>query len=542
MNSHFEFIDYLIFAAYAVLIIAVGLYVSRTKKGQEKTAEDYFLAGKTLPWWAIGASLIAANISAEQFIGMSGSGFAVGLAIASYEWMAAITLIIVGKYFLPIFIKQGLYTIPEFIEKRFNTSLKTILAVFWISLFLFVNLTSVLYLGAQALDTILGRGNGDAIIPFMIGLALFAAAYSLWGGLSAVAWTDVIQVVLLVTGGLITTVIALVHISPDGTILHGFSYIFDQAPEKFHMILKNTNPQFKNLPGIGVLIGGMWVANLYYWGFNQYIIQRALAAKSLKEAQRGVAFAGFLKLIIPVLVVIPGIIAFVMFQQNMDGAHHIFAQADGGVAYDKAYPWLIAKFIPVGLKGLVVAALSAAIVSSLASMLNSTSTIFTMDIYKPYINKNATNKQLVRVGRLTVLVALIIATSVANTLGSIPQMFQYIQEYTGLVSPGILAVFLMGLFWKKTSVKGAIVGVLSSIPVALALKFLPIDMPFLDQMLYTLIITMVIITGVSLTTAEGDANPKAIPLYKETFKTEKRFNISAYVLMTILVVLYTIFW
>lgn len=542
MNSHFDFIDYLIFAAYAVLIIAVGLYVSRTKKGQEKTAEDYFLAGKTLPWWAIGASLIAANISAEQFIGMSGSGFAVGLAIASYEWMAAITLIIVGKYFLPIFIKQGLYTIPEFIEKRFNTSLKTILAVFWIALFLFVNLTSVLYLGAQALDTILGRGNGDAIIPFMIGLALFAAAYSLWGGLSAVAWTDVIQVVLLVTGGLITTVIALVHISPDGSILHGFTYIFNQAPDKFQMILKNTNPQFKNLPGIGVLIGGMWVANLYYWGFNQYIIQRALAAKSLKEAQRGVAFAGFLKLIIPVLVVIPGIIAFVMFQQNMDGAHNIFAQSGGGIAYDKAYPWLIAKFIPVGLKGLVVAALSAAIVSSLASMLNSTSTIFTMDIYKPYINKGASDKQLVKIGRLTVLVALIIATSVANTLGSIPQMFQYIQEYTGLVSPGILAVFLMGLFWKKTSVKGAIVGVLSSIPVALALKFLPIDMPFLDQMFYTLIITMVIITGVSLTTAEGDANPKAIPLYKETFKTEKRFNISAYVLMTILVVLYTIFW
>jgi SSS family solute:Na+ symporter len=347
--------------------------------------------------------------------------------------------------------------------------------------------------------------------------------------------------VLLVTGGLITTIIALAHVSPDGSLWHGFTYIYHQAPDKFHMILKDTNPQFKNLPGIGVLIGGLWVANLYYWGFNQYIIQRALAAKSLKEAQRGMAFAGFLKLIIPVLVVIPGIIAFVMFQQNMDGAHHIFSEA-GGIAYDKAYPWLIAKFIPVGLKGLVVAALSAAIVSSLASMLNSTSTIFTMDIYKPYINKNANNKQLVRVGRLTVLVALIVATSVANSLGSIPQMFQYIQEYTGLVSPGILAVFLMGLFWKKTNVKGAIIGVLSSIPVALALKFLPIDMPFLDQMLYTLLITIVIITGVSLSTAEGDDNPKGIPLVKETFKTERRFNISAYVLMTILVVLYTVFW
>ncbi|MBN2638432.1 MAG: sodium/sugar symporter [Bacteroidales bacterium] len=542
MNSHFDFIDYAIFAAYAVLIISVGLYVSRTKKGQEKTAEDYFLAGKTLPWWAIGASLIAANISAEQFIGMSGSGFAVGLAIASYEWMAAITLIIVGKFFLPVFIKQGLYTIPEFIEKRFNTTLKTILAVFWIALFLFVNLTSVLYLGAQALDTILGTGNGDTIMYFIIGLALFAAAYSLWGGLSAVAWTDVIQVVLLVTGGLITTIIALEHISPDGNIFHGFSYIYEHAGDKFHMILKRSNPEFQNLPGIGVLIGGMWVANLYYWGFNQYIIQRALAAKSLKEAQRGVAFAAFLKLIIPVLVVVPGIIAFVMFQQNIDGAHSAFEGVGGAIAYDKAYPWLIAKFIPVGLKGLVVAALSAAIVSSLASMLNSTSTIFTMDIYKPYVNKNATNKQLVSVGRVTVLVALVIAASIAKSLGSIPQMFQYIQEYTGLVSPGILGVFLMGLFWKKTSVKGAIIGVLSSIPVALALKFLPIDMPFLDQMFYTLLITIVIIMGVSLTTAEGDDDPKGIPLLKETFKTEKRFNVSAYILMTILVVLYTVFW
>lgn len=541
MNSHFAFVDYLIFFAYSAIIIFVGLYVSRTKNGQEKTAEDYFLAGKTLPWWAIGASLIAANISAEQFIGMSGSGFAVGLAIASYEWMSAITLIIVGKYFLPIFIKQGLYTIPEFIEKRFNTNLKTILAIFWIALFIFVNLTSVLYLGAQAMNIIVGKGAADAIKYFIIGLALFAAAYSLWGGLSAVAWTDVIQVVLLVTGGLITTIIALHFVSPDGNIFHGLSFIYHAAPEKFRMIIRHDNPQFSNLPGIAVLIGGLWVANLYYWGFNQYIIQRALAAKSLNEAQKGLAFAGFLKLIIPVFVVIPGIIAYVMFTKNMDGAHADFL-VNGAIKYDKAYPWLIAKFIPIGLKGLVVAALSAAIVSSLASMLNSTSTIFTMDIYKPYINKHAGDKQLVQVGRLTALVALIIAVLVAQTLGSIPQMFQYIQEYTGLVSPGILAVFLMGLFWKKTNTKGAIIGVVSSIPVALALKFLPIDMPFLDQMLYTLLITIVVIVGVSLSTSEFDDHPKSIPLTKETFVTTRGFNISAYIIMIILVVLYSVFW
>lgn len=541
MENAFSTIDYIVFGLYAVVIVGVGLWVSRNKSGKSKTAEDYFLASKSLPWWAIGASLIAANISAEQFIGMSGSGMAVGLAIASYEWMAAITLIIVGKYFLPVFIKQGLYTIPEFVEKRYNTSLKTILAIFWIALFVFVNLTSVLFLGGKALDTILGLGDGANIIPFMIGLALFAAAYSVWGGLSAVAWTDVIQVVLLVVGGLITTIIALSNVTPDGGAVEGLSYVYNIASDKFHMILSKDNPEFMNLPGIAVLIGGIWVANLYYWGFNQYIIQRALAAKSLKEAQRGIAFAGFLKLIVPLIVVIPGIVAFVMYSQDMHGAADAF-MSDGGINYDKAYPWLVGTFVPAGLRGLVVAALSAAIVSSLASMLNSTSTIFTMDIYKPYINKQADDKKLVVVGRVTVLVALAIAASLANTMGSIPQMFQYIQEYTGIVSPGILGVFLMGLFWKKANVKGAIAGVLCSIPVALALKFLPIEMPFLDQMLYTLLITIVVIFGVSLNTGEGDDNVKALSLTKETFVTGKAFNTSAYVMLLILVILYTVFW
>ncbi len=541
MENTFGTLDYIIFGLYAVVILSVGLFVSRTKKGEEKTAEDYFLAGKTLPWWAIGASLIAANISAEQFIGMSGSGFVSGLAIASYEWMAALTLIIVGKFFLPIFIKQGLYTIPEFIEKRYNTSLKTILAIFWIALFIVVNLTSVLYLGAIALDTILGVGDGSSIMYFIIGLALFSAAYSVWGGLSAVAWTDVIQVVLLVVGGLITTYIALDNVTPTGGFFNGFSHIYDVASDKFHMILDKDHPEFSNLPGIAVLIGGMWVANLYYWGFNQYIIQRALAAKSLQEAQKGIVFAGFLKLIVPLIVVIPGIIAFVMYSQP-EGTSVINGVTDALATPDRAYPWLIAKFIPVGLKGLVVAALSAAIVSSLASMLNSTSTIFTMDIYKPYINKNASQKTLVNVGRITVIVALIIATALSKTLGSIPQMFQYIQEWTGLVSPGILAVFLLGLFWKKANVKGAIIGVLSSIPVAMALKFLPLNMPFMDQMLYTLLITIVIVMGVSLTTGKGDDNEKAIPLTQETFVTNRTFNIGAYLILIILAVLYAMFW
>jgi len=547
MNGGFTSLDYIIFGLYAIVILSVGLWVSRGKKGVKKTAQDYFLAGKSLPWWAIGASLIAANISAEQMIGMSGSGMALGLAIASYEWMAALTLIIVGKYFLPIFIEKGLYTIPEFIEKRFSTHLKTILAVFWIALFIFVNLTSVLFLGGKALDTILGQGDGSMIFPAIVALALFAAAYSLYGGLAAVAWTDVIQVALLVIGGLITTVIALGHVTPDGGIINGLNHVYDTAGDKFHMILKKGNPEFMNLPGIAVLIGGMWIANLYYWGFNQYIIQRTLAAKSLREAQRGIVFAAFLKLLIPLFVVIPGIIAFVMFSEPsgtayIEGAREAFIRADGGMNYDKAYPWLISTFIPAGLKGLVVAALAAAIVSSLASMVNSTSTIFTMDIYKPYLAKKNGKNREVAVGRLAAGAALFIAIFMAPALGNIEQAFQYIQEYTGVVSPGILAVFMMGLFYKKATNKGAIIGVIASIPVALAMKVPALELPWMDQMLYTFLITMVVIVFVSLSTNKLTDDPKGIVVTNTTFKTGRAFNIAAYAICIILVALYAMFW
>lgn len=540
-------IDIAVFVGYCLLIIGIGLWVSRDKEGHQKNAEDYFLAGKSLPWWAIGASLIAANISAEQIIGMSGSGFAVGLAIASYEWMAAVTLIIVGKYLLPIFIEKKLYTIPEFIEHRFNTTLKTILAVFWIALFVFVNLTTVIFLGAKALDTIMGTGDGSLLIYALIGLALIAAAYSLYGGLSAVAWTDVLQVGLLVLGGFVTTFVALNNITPEGGVLHGFAHLYDVAGEKFNMILDRDNPEFKNLPGIAVLIGGMWVANLYYWGFNQYIIQRTLAAKSLKEAQKGIIFAAFLKLIIPLIVVIPGIIVYVLYFQpegtaQIPGVFDVFTNPDGSIEYDNAYPWLISVFLSPGFKGLVVAALAAAIVSSLASMLNSVATIFTMDIYRPYFNKNATDKQTVNTGRITAAVALIISVLLAPQLENVPQVFQYIQEYTGLVSPGILAVFMMGLFWKKTTTQGAIYGVLSSIVIALLLKIPALGLPFLDQMYYTLILTIVIIAGVSLTTNPHDEDPKAIHTTAEMFKTGSAFNIGAYVILVLVAVLYAVFW
>ena len=471
MNNNFATLDYIVFGLYALIILGVGLWVSRNKDGVEKSSEDYFLASKSLPWWAIGASLIAANISAEQLIGMSGSGFAGGLAIATYEWMAALTLIVVGKFFLPIFIKKKIYTIPEFVEQRYSSQLKTILAVFWIGLYVFVNLASVLYLGGLALETILGIDMLTAVI----GLASFAAAYSLYGGLSAVAWTDIIQVVVLVLGGLITTYLALDTVSGGDGFLSGLVDIYNAVPERFDMILEKSNPEYMNLPGIGVLIGGMWIANIYYWGFNQYIIQRTLAAKSLEESQKGILFAAGLKMIIPLIVVIPGIAAYVI----VNDPNLIGSLGDAGLENlptksqaDKAYPWLM-QFLPSGLKGIAVAALAAAIVSSLASMLNSTATIFTMDIYKQLINKNASESKTINIGRLSAFISLIIATIMAPLLGGIDQAFQFIQEYTGVVSPGILSVFVLGLFWKKASNKGAIYGALASIPIALFFKVGP---------------------------------------------------------------------
>jgi SSS family solute:Na+ symporter len=560
----FSTIDIVVFSLYAILILSIGLYVSRQKEGKSKSAEDYFLAGKSLPWWAIGASLIAANISAEQFIGMSGSGFALGLAIASYEWMAAITLLVVGKFFLPIFIDKGLYTIPEFIEKRYSSNLKTILAVFWIALFVFVNLTTVLFLGGKALDTIIGSGDGSILLISIIGLALFAAAYSLWGGLAAVAWTDVIQVVLLIFGGLLMTYFALSNVTDSGSFVDGLKYIYDKAPERFSMILSkgeiitpNGRDAWWDLPGLAVLIGGMWVANLYYWGFNQYIIQRTLAAKSLEEGQKGIVFAAFLKLIIPLIVVLPGIIAYVMNLDPESGQLNMallsnegFLGSAGNIANDNAAPWLIKNFIPVGLKGLILAALAAAIVSSLASMINSTSTIFTMDIYKSTINKKADDKQMVKVGRLTGLVALIIAMILAPQLGSLGQVFQFIQEYTGVVSPGILAVFLMGLFYKKATNNAAIWGVILSIPIAMYFKVAPngwsdasvfINIPFMNQMLVTCIGTLLIIALISYFEGNDD-DPKGIVLSKKLFATSSTFNLAAFGVMLITAMLYAIFW
>ena len=366
VRMQFSTLDLLIFGGSIVLLMVYGQWLA--KKGSQDTAQDYFLAAKSLPWWAVGGSLIASNISAEQFIGMSGSGFVVGLAIASYELMAALTLIIVAKYFLPVFLRNGIYTMPQFLAERFDTRVRTVMAMFWVLLFVFVNITSVLYLGGLALE----RTMGIPMWICVLGLAVYSATFSITGGLRVVVWTEVIQVVLLILGGLVVTILVLNAVG--GGFWSGLQALVEKAPEKFDMILDRSNPQYSNLPGMTVLLGGMWVANLYYWGNNQYIIQRALGSKNLKEAQHGAIFASYLKVFLPLIVVIPGIAAFVLGAELTKP--------------DEAYPWVMNNYVATGLKGLVFAGLIAAIGSSVSSMVNSASTIFTLDLYKPLVLKD----------------------------------------------------------------------------------------------------------------------------------------------------------
>ncbi|HEX9651788.1 MAG TPA: sodium/solute symporter [Cyclobacteriaceae bacterium] len=507
MNSGFSNIDYIIFFGYCALIITIGLYVSRNK-GKEKTAQDYFLASRSLTWWAIGASLIAANISAEHFIAMSGSGFAIGLGIAAYEWIAAISLIIVAKFFLPVFLKNEIYTIPQLAEKRFNKHVGLFFASFWLLVYVFVNLTSVSYLGALALEKIVGI----PLIYGIIGLLLFSGIYSIYGGLTSVAWTDVIQVIFLVFGGLVTTFLALDAVG-GGSIIGGFSYIFEAGRDHFSMIISEgqimvpdggggTKDAFNDLPGLAVILGSMWITNLGYWGYNQYIIQKGLAAKSIEEAKRGLIFAGYLKILVPLLVIIPGITAYVLVNdftpEQLAAMVGKPVEELGVIAKsDEAYPWLLQNFVPAGIRGLAFAALTAAIVSSLASMINSTSTIFTMDIYKHYINKAASNKQMVRVGRLVAIVAMLIAISFAPQLSNLDQVFQYIQEYTGFIYPGVVVVFTMGLFWNQITSKAAIWTAAATIPIGIAIKFALPEIPWILRMGYVFIILCTVASVIS---------------------------------------------
>ncbi|MCL2291328.1 MAG: sodium/sugar symporter [Bacteroidetes bacterium] len=528
---NFSNLDLIIFIAYCVVIIGIGLWISREKKGIKKDAKNYFLASKALPWWAVGASLISSNISAEQFIGMSGSGFKIGLAIASYEWMAALALIVIAVFFVPIYIKQGIFTMPQFLQQRFDNRVKVVMAIFWLAVFVFINLTSILYLGALAMQSMLGWN----LLPSILLLAFVAAAYSIYGGLKAVAWTDVIQVVLLVIGGLLVTYTAL-NLLGHGSFFGGVNTLFTEAPEKLNMILDKSHNYYKDLPGWGVILGGMWVANLYYWGCNQYIIQRALGAKNVSEAQKGVLFAGFLKLLLPLIVVVPGIIAFLLYEKGMLSPGNMELLSSGS---DKAYPILL-TLLPQGIRGLAFAALVAAIVSSLASMMNSISTIFTMDIYKSYFNKNASETNLVLTGRITAFVAICIAVCVAPLLTNLDQAFQYIQEFTGFISPGALAIFLAGFFYKRATSNGALAAALSTFVFSLLFKLILPEIPFLDRMGYVFLICCFVIWFFALI-ENKKTDVKTLVFDKNMFKTSTGFKIGALIIVVITIILYTIF-
>ncbi|MCF1427287.1 MAG: sodium/sugar symporter [Shewanella sp.] len=516
-------LDLSVVAIYVMALITIAILVSREKAGHEKSANDYFLAGNTLPWWAIGASLIAANISAEQIIGMSGSGYKIGLAIASYEWMAAITLIIVGKYFLPIFLEKKIYTMPQFLEQRFDGRVRLIMAIFWLGVYIFVNLTSVLWLGALAINTIAGVD----MLYGMLFLCLFSVAYSLYGGLKAVAFTDIIQVVLLVFGGLFLTVTTLELLGQGNGILAGLDNIFTQAPEKFDMILAKDHPHYIDLPGLSVLIGGMWVMNLSYWGFNQYIIQRTLAAKSLRESQKGIAFAAFLKLLMPVIVVLPGIAAYLLLPE----LEHP----------DRAYPELM-LLMPEGLRGLIFAAVIAAIVSSVASMTNSIATIFTMDVYSKLGGKEHQPGHLVKVGRTVSLVAMVIALFTAKPLlGNFEQAFQYIQEFTGFFTPGIVVLFLLGMFWKKTTANGGLAAALGSALLSFGFKLFWPELPFMDRVGLVFLLCAALAVAVSLM-EQNKVQVKAIELADVDFTSSRGYNLAGFTVALILIVYYTTWW
>ena len=513
-------IDLVIFIAYCILILSVGLLVSHKGNKQNQDASGYFLAGRGLTWWAIGASIIASNISAEQFVGMSGSGYAIGLAMATYEWIAALGLIIVAKFFIPIFLEKKIFTMPQFLEERFDKRVKSVMAIFWLAVFIFINLTSILYLGALTIEEIMGL----PLFIGVVGLAAFAGIYSIYGGLKAVAMTDVFQVIFLIGGGLITTYIALDIIGAGNGVIAGFTRLSIVADDKFHLILDKSHPGYMDLPGISVIFGGLWVANLYYWGCNQYIIQRALAAKSVGEAQKGMLFAGFIKLLIPLLVVIPGIAAFAL-NAPLEKS-------------DEAYPWLLNNLLPVGIKGIAFAALTAAVVSSLASMMNSISTIFTMDIYKSFIRPHSSEKTLVRVGRWASFGSIVIAVSIAPMLSGLDQAFQYIQEFTGFISPGALAIFLAGFFYKKATANGALLAALGSFVFSTIMKIYSPMLPWMDRMGLVFLLCCVII----FLFRDRKSTEQAFSVNISMFRTSTSFNIMTGLVIAILVAFYVLWW
>ncbi|MBI2285115.1 MAG: sodium/sugar symporter [Bacteroidetes bacterium] len=535
--------DYIVFFLYFIVVTVYGIYIYHKKKSANTSSKDFFLAEGSLTWWAIGASLIASNISAEHFIGMSGSGFALGLAISTYEWMSAATLIVVAVFIIPLYLKNHIYTMPQFLAKRYNDTVSTIMAVFWLLVYVFVNLTSIIYLGALAISSI----SEISFFWCVAGVSVFAIIVTV-GGMKVIGYTDVIQVLVLIIGGLVTTYLALSllseHYGYGKDILKGLSVLRKEAPTHFHMIFQKGDPYYKELPGLSVLIGGMLVNNLAYWGCNQYIVQRALGA-DLPTARKGILFAAFLKLLVPVIAVLPGITMYVLHQKGL----FLQEMSDGGVIKpDHAYPTLM-NLLPAGLKGIAFAALTAAIVASLAGKANSIATIFSLDIYRKFFNKNASEKKLVRVGRWAVLVSMIAAALVAPALRSLDQAYQFIQEYVGFVSPGVLAIFLLGFFWKRTTAQAAMAGALLTIPVSTVLKFLPVwtndwfpDYPFLDRMTITFVTVAVVMVLISWCFPQKENEKAIIEVDPKWFRVNTGFVIGSVIILGILAALYTVFW
>jgi SSS family solute:Na+ symporter len=542
MNT-LQLADYLVFFLYFILVAAYGIWIYKRKTAKNETAQEFFLAEGSLTWWAIGASLIASNISAEHFIGMSGSGFAIGLAISSYEWMSGLVLIIVALFFIPMFLKNRIYTMPQFLATRYNEQVSSIMALFWLLVYVFVNLTSIIYLGALAITSI-------ANISFMtcvVSLSLFSIIVTI-GGMRVIGYTDVIQVAVLILGGLVTTYLSLTLLSEEfgfgKDFMAGLSILKQEAPGHFHLILEKGHPHYDKLPGLGVIFGGMLINNLAYWGCNQYIVQRALGA-DLATARNGILFAAFLKLLVPLIVVIPGIAMFVLHE---NGLFQNEMSIDGVIKPDQAYPTLM-NLLPSGLKGVAFAALTAAVVASLAGKANSISTIFSLDIYKKMINTNASEKQLVNTGRWAVVISITVAAFVAPALRSLDQAYQFIQEYVGFLSPGVLAIFLLGLFWKKTTSGAALFGTILTIPLSATLKFLP-DWtggmfpvyPFLDRMFITFWIVLFLMIIISLVTPASVQRKEILPFEKSMLEVKPAFIIGSILILGILAALYTVYY
>jgi SSS family solute:Na+ symporter len=561
MNQNLAFADYAVFIIYFIVVSAYGYTVYRKRKQDEQDAKAYFLAEGNLTWWAIGASLIASNISAEQFIGMSGEGFFLGIAVAAYEWLAAIALIIVAVWFIPVYLKNKIYTMPQFLKTRYNESTALIMAVFWLFLYVFVNLTSILYLGAVAIN---GLAGGEYLHVIMIGLAVFALFISL-GGMKVVAYTDVIQVAVLIIGGLVTSYIALTTVGQyfgvGENAIEGFKVLMREAPEHFKMIIPKptaTSSQldidkYLTFPGLMSYLAGIWIINLNYWGCNQYITQRALGA-DLQTARTGILFAGMLKLLMPLIVMLPGIAAYVLYQNG-----HL-PQLVGGK--DGAYSAVL-TFLPTGLKGLSVAALTAAIVASLAGKVNSISTIYTLDIHKKYIQKEAGEKQQVNIGRIAVFAAMLLAVIFTwNDILGIGGVggFTYIQKYTGFISPGVFAMFFLGMFWKRTTGTAAIVGVILGFVLSVLFnEYAPMlfgnetllytaypngkgafEIPFHICMGLSFFFTMLAMIGISF--AGPKVNPKAFEIDAEMFKVKPQTTVLIVITLLVIVALYVKFW